>query len=262
MSTILDSLQKSSNQRQANEGSLNQFNFSEKKTSSKKNIFYIVIFFMFLIAAYLGYDYWLNSQAENTTIAQSEKTTEKQPPKPTIKDKNVAKKPRPKNSDVKQKMLQLEARKKEEKLVTLNKPTQARKEETKKSEKPMLTLQKDEKQNIAKHEKIAINNIQFNKTKNDSKINPKPTQKIKTPQVQQQKYHYIYQLPFSIRKDIPKFKLTVHIYDEQPKNRLVVINGVKYVIDDMIEEKALVKDIIPEGVVLDFDGTEFLVPKL
>ncbi|VAW42110.1 hypothetical protein MNBD_GAMMA01-2250, partial [hydrothermal vent metagenome] len=80
--------------------------------------------------------------------------------------------------------------------------------------------------------------------------------------VKQQKHLLIYQLPFSIRKDIPKFKLNIHIYDENPQNRLVVINGVKFVINDMIEEQVLVKDIIAEGILLEFNGQEFLVPKL
>jgi hypothetical protein len=79
--------------------------------------------------------------------------------------------------------------------------------------------------------------------------------------VQEQQYQYVHQLPFSIRKDLPKFKLNVHIFDKDPENRVAIINGVRFYIDDMIEETVLLKDIVQQGVLLDFNGEEFLVPR-
>ena len=61
---------------------------------------------------------------------------------------------------------------------------------------------------------------------------------------------------------MPKIKLNIHVYDENPKNRIVVINGVRFAIGDLIEETVLVKDIVRSGVVLEMEDKEFLVPKL
>ena len=77
----------------------------------------------------------------------------------------------------------------------------------------------------------------------------------------EQKYPYVYQLPFSLRKDIPKLNLNIHVYDKDPDNRIAIINGVRFAIEDMIDDIVLVKDIIPEGVILEFNNRVFLIPK-
>ena len=275
MSTILDSLQKSTDKRDDNKNSIDNFNFSDNKSNSKKNSLVIFAFFAVIIGAYLVYDYWLNSQ-DNEVLTQS-KENPLVAKKSESKSEKLNKKERPRNKDVKQNMHQLEQKKnKKSKIIVLGEPPNKNnsvgdiknsvasrktnknpKTQPKRSE---LTLQQDKKESNVRHNEIAANpkNSKIKNKGKSKKLKPKRP-KYEPPK---QKYLYVYQLPFSIRKDIPKFKLNIHVYDEKPENRLVIINGAKFVIDDMIDEKALIKDIIAEGVVLDIDGIEFLIPKL
>ena len=42
---------------------------------------------------------------------------------------------------------------------------------------------------------------------------------------------------------------------------MVIINGVKFITGDVIEEAITVQEINQQGVVLEFGGTTFLIPK-
>ncbi len=76
-----------------------------------------------------------------------------------------------------------------------------------------------------------------------------------------QKYRYLYQLPFSLRKQLPALSLSIHVYDQNPEHRLVVINGLDLGIGDTLEgSDVVVKDILPEGALLQTGGEVFLLP--
>jgi hypothetical protein len=53
---------------------------------------------------------------------------------------------------------------------------------------------------------------------------------------------------------LAKLKLTVHVYAEQPGDRLVFINGSKYVQGDRIEGKAVLEEITQDGAVVSYEG--------
>lgn len=76
-----------------------------------------------------------------------------------------------------------------------------------------------------------------------------------------QDYLLIHQIDFEIRKNIPPIKLNIHIYDPEPENRLVMMNGIKFQVGDVIDEIVTVEEISQEGVVLSFENIKFLVPK-
>jgi general secretion pathway protein B len=76
-----------------------------------------------------------------------------------------------------------------------------------------------------------------------------------------QDYLYIHQLDFAIRKNIPNVKISIHIYDPEPENRMLMINGEKFAIGDSIEDLLTVYDIVPEGVILAYENIRFLLPK-
>lgn len=236
MSTILDSLKKSSDQRDDNnQSSINSFTFGRNKKPSKSNLLVILALAAITIAIlYFGYQY-LYTETENNTKA-TEAITEVIKPtedntssmkKSVLQEANISKKQRPDNKSVKQEL------KTKQKLK--NKSRNNSKPKNKKTPKP---------------------NIRKNST---SKKKSKPIKELK---IEKPKYLYVYQLPFSIRKEIPKFKLNIHVYDKNPENRIAVINGARFMIDDMIDEIVLVKDIVSEGVLLEFNQQEFLIPKL
>ena len=60
---------------------------------------------------------------------------------------------------------------------------------------------------------------------------------------------------------LPDLHLDIHVYSGQPADRFVFINMVKYKESAKLGEGPVVKQITPEGVVLGFQGTDFLLPR-
>lgn len=55
--------------------------------------------------------------------------------------------------------------------------------------------------------------------------------------------------------------LDIHVYSEVPADRFVFINMVRHKENSRLAEGPVVKEITPEGVILDYSGTEFLLPR-
>ncbi len=55
--------------------------------------------------------------------------------------------------------------------------------------------------------------------------------------------------------------LDIHVYSEQPEERFVFINMVKHRERSRLAEGPVVHEITPEGVILDYSGTRFLLPR-
>lgn len=67
-------------------------------------------------------------------------------------------------------------------------------------------------------------------------------------------------LPAEIRSALPALHMDVHGYVGNAKDRFVVINLKQYHIGDVLDEGPTLKDILPQGAVLEFRGTTFLLP--
>lgn len=67
-------------------------------------------------------------------------------------------------------------------------------------------------------------------------------------------------LPADLRQSLPALHLDVHGYAVKPAERFVVINLQRYRIGDSLPEGLQVADIVPQGVILEFHGTRFLLP--
>jgi hypothetical protein len=59
--------------------------------------------------------------------------------------------------------------------------------------------------------------------------------------------------------EIAKLKLTVHVWADRPAERLVFINGRKYVQGDRVDDKVLVEEITPEGAMVSYQGQRSLL---
>ena len=59
--------------------------------------------------------------------------------------------------------------------------------------------------------------------------------------------------------EISKLKLTVHVWADKPAERLVFINGRKYVQGDRIEDKVLLEEITQEGAMVSYQGRRSLL---
>jgi general secretion pathway protein B len=64
-------------------------------------------------------------------------------------------------------------------------------------------------------------------------------------------------LPLEIESRLPAFFMTAHIYDLDASRRFVVINALKYSQGDTTREGLKVEEILPDGVVLGFQGHRF-----
>jgi general secretion pathway protein B len=62
------------------------------------------------------------------------------------------------------------------------------------------------------------------------------------------------------RQGLPALHLDVHGYATKAADRFVVINLKQYHIGDTLAEGLVLKDIVPQGAVLEFHGVTFLLP--
>ncbi len=60
---------------------------------------------------------------------------------------------------------------------------------------------------------------------------------------------------------LPDLHVDIHVYSESPKDRFVFINMVKHNEGSRLPEGPRVAEITPDGVVLEQDGTTFLLPR-
>ena len=60
---------------------------------------------------------------------------------------------------------------------------------------------------------------------------------------------------------LPDLHLDIHVYSEQREDRFVFVNMSKYREQARLAEGPLVKEITPEGVVLEYMGNGFLLPR-
>jgi len=68
--------------------------------------------------------------------------------------------------------------------------------------------------------------------------------------------------PASLRDAMAKMTMSIHLYSESQAERLVFINGRKYVEGDYVEGTYLLESITPEGAVLVYEGERaILLPR-
>ena len=60
---------------------------------------------------------------------------------------------------------------------------------------------------------------------------------------------------------LPDVHLDIHVYSDQPADRFVFVNMSKYKESTTLSEGPRVSEIVPDGVVLDYMGTRFLLPR-
>ena len=268
MSTILDSLKKSSDQRNDNEkSSLDGFKFgssSNSKTGKLRLLFWIIFIMISVFVTYWFGFREIEYTDESENIDTSAQATQNVPPKNKLNIKNNRlangnKKAKPNYEEKKKQLNQNQSQAPVQTVATMQEPENNKEEENRvQAEKEIGNAE----QPLAEQNKESnTNNLQVD----SQTIKPQNEQSVikEVPEtIKQQEYPFVYQLPFNIRKEIPKIKLNIHIYDQNKESRLVVVNGENYEIGDLIEETLLIHDIVPEGLVLDFNGQKFLIPKL
>jgi general secretion pathway protein B len=66
------------------------------------------------------------------------------------------------------------------------------------------------------------------------------------------------QMPDAYRAHFPSIAVDVHVYDEDPSRRFVIIGGQRYVEGDALGSGPRLVQIVPEGFVVDWQGQRVL----
>ena len=89
---------------------------------------------------------------------------------------------------------------------------------------------------------------------------PPPVSRISTPQITES-YATFNDLRAQGVLQLPDLNLDIHVYGAEPEDRFVFINMSKYKERATLDEGPVVKEITHDGVVLEYRGTEFLLPR-
>jgi general secretion pathway protein B len=275
MSSIIDALKKSDQSRNKdNNKQLNNISFSDQPAPKSRRGFWLLVVVLTLIAlAVYGWQQgWhqrlLNklsagtAQTSTTTQTPVQAETAPEPANPPAKKaQTINRLTPPKQADIKAQSQELASQ-------PATPPGQQEQPQTKPAEEPAQPAQPN-----------ALTVVENRTRTDDQTTEQSPTTDLKEPakadlsaqtadapgqELQpklKQDYLYIHQLDFAIRKNIPNVKISIHIYDPEPENRMLMINGEKFAIGDSIEGLVTVHDIVPEGVVLAYENIRFLLPK-
>lgn len=69
------------------------------------------------------------------------------------------------------------------------------------------------------------------------------------------------QMPLEMQRAIPPMAVTIHVYSPQDSQRILFINNREYHQGSLIEGGARVEVIVPDGVVLSYQGERFKLPR-
>lgn len=91
--------------------------------------------------------------------------------------------------------------------------------------------------------------------------NPAPAARPDTAAAAARALPSVWDLPYATRKDLPDLTLTMHVYAGDPHERFVVIKGERHVEGDDLGDGLTLREIRPDGMVLEFKGTRFVYPR-
>ncbi|WP_154222568.1 general secretion pathway protein GspB [Marinicella rhabdoformis] len=266
MSSILEALRKSDDKRkQSQDGGVDKIQFSESQQpkQSRKGFYLLVLFLLLIAAGVWAYQAGYLSSLKSLLTAEESVTPPPlpQPSKAVTKPENQITPDLKKDNSNTEKSLQPPKPKNIKKQIAAvkNQSTEPTQIDLKKESKTVKELTKKIQDNKKKG-RLIVDGTKASKVNSDkSNQTDKKSAEVKADSKQQ--YLLMHQLPFAIRQQMPSIKINVHVFDPNPDNRLVIINGIGFNIGDSIEEVATIKDITSEGVVIDLSGTVFLIPK-
>jgi len=70
-----------------------------------------------------------------------------------------------------------------------------------------------------------------------------------------------YELPQEVRSRLDLPRLDLHVYSDEPRDRFILVNLKKYREGERLESGLLLQEILPDGIILSYQGQHFLVEK-
>jgi general secretion pathway protein B len=277
MSSIIDALKKSDQTRKNDPANtLNNISFSDQPPAKSRRGFWLLVFILLLVAVgvYGWQQGWHNrlgtlfneqaadSQEAVTTPATAQPATDQSIPAeqaPAQMQQVTDKLTPPSQNEIKAQSAQLVERQATQVIKADQQTAQTQAIEQAAADSNTLT--------VVENRSSGTTSVDTDQPK-DQAAEKQPAEPASQPESRsslepklKQDYLLIHQLDFAIRKNIPPVKISIHIYDPDPENRMLMINGEKFAIGDSIEGLVTVRDIVPEGVVLEFENIRFLLPK-
>lgn len=72
-------------------------------------------------------------------------------------------------------------------------------------------------------------------------------------------YLRVWELPLSVRRNLPDLTLNIHVYAEEPRERFVLVNGERFRTGESLADGVRLVEIRREGAILDFRDYRFLL---
>ncbi len=72
---------------------------------------------------------------------------------------------------------------------------------------------------------------------------------------------FLSDLPWEFRQTVPKFTTNVFVYSQDPEQRFVMIDMVKYKPGQQIKDAMLLKEILPDSFVVDYQNQTFKIKR-
>jgi general secretion pathway protein B len=70
-----------------------------------------------------------------------------------------------------------------------------------------------------------------------------------------------YELAYALRKDIPPFNLSMHVFAPDAAARFIVVDGERKVEGDTVKEGLVLREVRTDGIILEFRGQRFFYPR-
>jgi general secretion pathway protein B len=70
-----------------------------------------------------------------------------------------------------------------------------------------------------------------------------------------------YELPQDFRNRLDLPRLDLHAYSEEPQNRFILVNLKKYREGERLESGLVLEEILPDGMIMSYQGERFLVER-
>jgi len=70
-----------------------------------------------------------------------------------------------------------------------------------------------------------------------------------------------YELPPEVRSRLDLPRLDIHVYSENPKDRFILVKLKKYREGERLDSGLVLEEILPDGMVMSYQGERFLVDK-
>jgi hypothetical protein len=72
---------------------------------------------------------------------------------------------------------------------------------------------------------------------------------------------FYYELPFNVRKALPPLRLNMHVYAATAAQRFVILNDLRLAEGDKTADEVTLREVRPDGAVLEFQGQRFFYPR-